>query len=428
MSRCAQSRSTLNLLLAGGLMLASAAQAFGQAGPSPVLFAPANAADAQATSPATQPAVPPSAPQPPSVPPSAAPTPLLNAPQESNAQNYTPPANTGTLFAYSLASVPDMIGDPGRGRYRVVIDSFVPATASLPIAAGAAYAKICDDNSPIPTDRVFSDYNYFNHAVQTVNGAIIGLNAYTIGVEKTFFCGWCSVEVEAPIDSGLNDTQYLNATTAENQGTVFGNMAVTFKCLVYKQECLAVSVGTMVDLPTAPKGVFNAFGETLTIDNNSVHAAPFVGFVYEPCCSNFFAVGFVQVDVDCNGDPVRSNVGYVGSDPRLRDPSLLEVDLSMGYWLMRQDQIGCRYLTGIAPTVELHYTTTLQDAHGVSDGLGDSITPLYGGTDCLDLTAGVHFQMGPCSMFTVAAAVPLRDSQRDRQFDSELLAQFDRRF
>lgn len=421
MLRCAHSRSTFNLILAGGLTLAFAMPAFGQSGLSPVLFAPETAADAQATSPtapsALQPAVPP---------PSAAPTsPSANALQEPSAQNYTPPANTGTLFAYSLASVPDMIGDPGHGRYYVAIQT-TTATATLPNAAGAAYAKIADDTSPIPTDRVFSDYNYFNRAIQTANGAVIGLSTYTIGVEKTFFCGWCSVEVEAPIVTGLNDQQDLVGTTGENQGTVFGDMSVTFKCLVYQQESLAISVGTMVDLPTAPTGAFNAFGTTLTINNNSVHVAPFVGFVYRPCCSNFFALGFVQADVDCNGDPVRTS--FVEGDPRLRDPSLLYLDLSMGYWLLREDQLCCRYLTGIAPTVELHYTTTLQNAHGVSDDFGDSITPLYAGTDCLSLTGGLHFQMGPRSMFTVAAALPLRDSQRDREFDSELLAEFDRRF
>ena len=268
------------------------------------------AADAQATSPTApsvlQPAVPP---------PSAAPTsPSENAPQEPSAQNYTPPANTGTLFAYSLASVPDMIGDPGHGRYYVSIQT-TTATAPLPIAAGTAYAKIADNTSPIPTDRVFSNYNYFNHAVQTANGTTIGLSTYTIGVEKTFFCGWCSVEVKAPIATGLNDQK----KSARHHKRESGHGV---RRHVGHVQMPGLSAGFSGDLGRhdgrsshrSDGGPFNAYGTTLTIDNNSVHVAPFVGFVYRPCCSNFFALGFVQADVDCNGDPVRTS--FVESDPQ----------------------------------------------------------------------------------------------------------------
>jgi len=419
-------RSTLKLFLAGTLTLTVAARALGQTSSSPSFIAQQNAGDAQPTPPAPVPS------QPPSV--SPTPAPIVNAPEQANsAPQSNPPLESGSLLAYSLASVPDMIGDTlPPGRFNVtLLGTLVSHGASIPIAAGNAYSKIADDTSPLPTDRVFFDYDYFNHAVQTANGQAIGLNSYTFGLEKTFFDGWCSVEVTAPIESGLASNQSLVGTTADNQGTCYGDMTVTFKCLVYRSCSFAVCAGMMVDLPTAPNGSFNAYGTSLTLDNNSVHVAPFMGFAYAPCCSNFFALGFVQADVDCNGDPLYSNA-YIGTDPqigRFRDPSLLYVDLSTGYWLFREDQECCgRYLTGIAPTVELHYTTNLQGNHGYTDGLFDTITPVYGGIDCLNLTGGVHFQLGPCSMLTVAAAVPLRDSQRDREFDSELTAQFDRRF
>jgi hypothetical protein len=195
------------------------------------------------------------------------------------------------------------------------------------------------------------------------------------------------------------------------------------KCLVYQCDCLGVAVGTMVDVPTAPDGRFNFGGETLLITNDSVHVAPFVGFAYAPNC-NFFAIGFVQVDIDANGDPVSE--GFVEQEPvgRFRDPSLLYVDLSLGYWLFRDEPRCGRYLTGIAPVLELHYTTTLQDYRGVAG----AIDPVNAGTDCLNLTAGFHFQMGPCSMLTVGGVVPLQTSPRDKEFDSEALVQFDRRF
>jgi len=354
-------------------------------------------------------------------------------PANTLALNNASPANTGMLTAYSLAGVTNMIGDsPNLGRYNITITTFLAGGASIPIAGGDGYAKIADDNSPIPTDRVFFDYNYFNHAVGTGNSASIGLNRYNFGVEKTFFGGCCSIEVQAPVETGLNNDQNLQGTllgtTAENEGTVFGNMSLTLKGLIYQCDCLAVSVGTMIDLPTAPNGSFTG-GETVVIQNDSVHLAPFLGFAYAPCCGNFFAIGFVQLDFDANGD----SVGLVAiNDPpiaRFRDPTLLYLDLSMGYWLFRDDPAccRCRYLTGIAPVVELHYTTTLQNYRGV-DGTDFLIDPVYNGTDCLNLTAGLHFQMGPCSMLTVGGVVPLMSSPRDREFDSEVVVQFDRRF
>jgi hypothetical protein len=47
--------------------------------------------------------------------------------------------------------------------------------------------------------------------------------------------------------------------------------------------------------------------------------------------------------------------------------------------------------------------------------------------DVVDLTAGVHFMMGPCTTLTVAAVAPLRTGD-DREFDAEVLAQLNRRF
>jgi hypothetical protein len=406
------SRSTLKVLLAGTLMLAFVAPAFGQAAST------VPATDGDGATPPSSATLPPS------------PSPMAATPSQSNTapQYNAPTADTG-LLAYSLASVPDMMGDtPSGGHYHVfpITLGFAANGVTTPIAGGDGYAKIADDTSPIPTDRVFFDYNYFNHAVVTGNGTAIGLNRFNFGAEKTFFGGCCSIEVQTPLETGLSNNQIIDGTTAENEGTVIGNLSLTLKCLVYRSDCFAVSVGTMVDLPTAPNGTFNFGGETLTFRNESVHAAPFVGFAYAPCCGRFFATGFAQVDIDTNGDPVNEEI-YVGTDQvigRFRDPSLLYLDLAMGYWLFREDQLCCRYLTGIAPTVELHYTTTLQNYRGVDDVL----VPAYAGTDCLDLTGGVHFQMGRCSMLTVGAVVPLLTSTRDKEFDSELLVQFDRRF
>jgi hypothetical protein len=310
--------------------------------------------------------------------------------------------------------------------------------SSLNVAAGDRTAKIAEDTSPIPTDRVFLDFNHFNNALTTANGQIIGLDRYTLGFEKTFHDGLWSIEVEAPIDQGLNQCEDTSNSTGQNEGTVFGNLSVTAKCLLYHTDTFAASIGLMAELPTAPCTRFTIPDEdlipgdpysftgqaTVTIKNQSVHIEPFIGFVYAPN-DRLFAMSYVQFDVDANGNQVTFD--FEESDPILRDPTLLYLDASAGYWLFRDEAPGGglhRYLTGIAPIVELHYTTALQNFHGI-DGFVVSDSERL---DVLNLTGGLHFQMGPASALTVGAVVPLRTNTVDKEFDAEIVAQFDRRF
>jgi hypothetical protein len=48
--------------------------------------------------------------------------------------------------------------------------------------------------------------------------------------------------------------------------------------------------------------------------------------------------------------------------------------------------------------------------------------------DFLNLTSGLHFQIGPLSNLRVGCAVPLHTSGENRQFDSEIQVQFNRFF
>ncbi len=349
-------------------------------------------------------------------------TPPAVPPGEATAPSLPPAsAPTGNVYAYNLASIPDMIGDtPLGGRY-LFFGTSQTGAVTIPIAGGDGFAKIADDNSPIPTDRVFLDDNFYNRAVISGNGGIVDLNRFTFGFEKTFFDGFCSIQVESPLDSGLSANQDVGDTTGENQGTVFGNLSLTLKCLLYQNDSFAVSAGAMLGLPTAPQGSFTFFENSLTIKNQSVHVAPFLGFVCAPN-SNFFAIGFAQVDLNTGGDSVMLD-GEV-SDPEIRDPGFLYLDLAMGYWIFHDQPMFDRYLSGVSPTVELHYSTAL----GTYQGDGEFFVPLYGGLDELDLTTGAHFEFGPKSMLTVAGVVPLRADYRDRNFDSEIVMEFDRRF
>ena len=105
---------------------------------------------------------------------------------------------------------------------------------------------------------------------------------------------------------------------------------------------------------------------------------------------------------------------------RYFDQDLLYLDVSVGRWIYRGS--CANFISGIAPVVELHYTTTLQDTQSVA-----GVTNPFNRVDVLDMTAGVHVQIGALSNLTVAESVPLRQGG-DRTFDNEFIVQFDRRF
>ncbi|HEY2881745.1 MAG TPA: hypothetical protein VGJ15_04915, partial [Pirellulales bacterium] len=177
---------------------------------------------------------------------------------------------------YQLASTPKMIGDTLGVGYLFVVESAGgrgKIAGDVPIGDGTV--KIGDDCSPLPVDRVFFDYNHFHNALLTANGQDISLNRYTFGLEKTYFDGMTSVELKAPLDGGLNSTQFLNGTTAANEGTLFGTLAVTPKVLLHKSDSWARSGGLAIGLPTSPDAVLRGAGVPLRVTDDSVHLAPF---------------------------------------------------------------------------------------------------------------------------------------------------------
>ncbi len=76
-------------------------------------------------------------------------------------------------------------------------------------------------------------------------------------------------------------------------------------------------------------------------------------------------------------------------------------------------------VNGVAPIIELHYSTNLEDF----DQTNLNVSGLDEDVHILNLTGGLRFQLAQQSYLTVAGVAPLRESP-DRQFDSEVLAQF----
>ncbi len=339
----------------------------------------------------------------------------------------TPNNNSGMLPrtpSYQLASTPKMIGDTLGVGYLFLVESAVGKggiAGNVPI--GDSTVKIGDDTSPLPVDRVFFDYNHFHNALLTANGQDISLNRYTFGFEKTYFDGMTSVELKAPLDGGLNNTQSINAPTSANEGTLFGTLAITPKVLLHESDGWAMSGGLAIGLPTSPNAALEGGPRPIQVFDDSVHLAPFLGLLLTPN-DRWFAISYLQFDFDTNGNRVFSDDLLLG---RVQDPALMYVDLSVGYWLFNCDSShggAGRFWTGMAPLIELHYTTTLQNA----DGVQGIISPVSEHVDILNLTAGFFFKLGPSAGLTVAGVAPLRTRGGDKEFDAEVLVQFNRWF
>ncbi len=329
-----------------------------------------------------------------------------------------------------------MIGDFFSSAGQIVVSPEAVGTfgnllvAELPNAGASRRVKISENNSPIPRDRVFYSFNEFVNAVplfelNQIDGAM-DVDRHTPGFEKTFWDGLGSFELRTPIAYTQNSRVFLGGD-GPAKNTEFGNISLALKFLLWEDDACAFAGGLGVNVPTADDSeIFQAGSPLLTIQNESLHLLPYAAFLWRPTALTYLQ-SFMQLDVDANGNMVVD----VQDRPAgvLNEQTLLYIDISAGFWLYQNPQARC--VTGITPTIEFHYTTTLQDAdivrvpmQGGSAGLGNSFNRL----DIVNATAGVHFWIGPRSVFTVAGGFPLGPSDEQRQFDAEIIAQFNRFF
>lgn len=298
---------------------------------------------------------------------------------------------------------------------------------SVGLAGGSRRFKIAEDESPIPTDRLIFNYNHFQNPLVDINNQTHNLDRFTFGFEKTFRDGLWSLEFRAPFATGYDSTQ--STVGGSLFGTEFGDMAVVLKRALVRRENFVLAAGLGMVFPTGSDWkVVDAGGTAVEVWNEAVHLEPFLGAAWSPSDRLFFLC-FAQLDFDTHGDTVLvRHLGVLDKVGVFNEQNLLFLDFSMGYRLYQNP--NARWLTGINPMVEIHYTSTLQNMDSVTDlATGTFIGPPSGSgrRDILNLTAGLHFQMGSLSTLTVAAVVPLKTGV-NREFDSEVLAQYNRRF
>lgn len=302
------------------------------------------------------------------------------------------------------------------------------AAVPSPAQGGAiGRLKIAENTSPMPRDRVFFNYSYFQNVPLTETG--INVNRFTPGFEKTFNEGTSSVEFRAPFATTLNSNV---STTGVSDGDQleFGDISLALKSLVYRDDDWAFSGGMQIALPTADAVNVNlADGTTIIrIKNQTVHLMPFVGALFTPN-DRLFAQGFLQFDVAANGNDVLANLDMtklqrVGS---VQDSTYTYLDLSVGYWAYLADDMEEARLTGVAPMFELHYNQSLQSGDIVRAPGNFQLGTFGSNFSVVNAVIGSTFQFGPASALTVGYAVPL-GSGTDRQFDGEFRVFFNKRF
>ena len=333
--------------------------------------------------------------------------------------NRTRSQSTQTLTTRITHSQwPSSYGEPSHGSVTSTDRQPLPYSGSVivpsPSDAFLGRSKISDNNSPLPRDRVFLDYDYFHNAALTNPTDV---NRFIPGFEKTFFDGLASVEVRVPMGATQSNTFDASSSTIGTNGQ-FGNLGVVVKAIILQDDDWTFSGGMGVEVPTAPDiDVSGGGAPLLSVKNQSVHLLPFFGAAYQPN-EDWFAQGWIQVDVGTNGDPVYVTDGAGGQMQvaSLSDQTIIFADALLGRWLYREDD------QGLAGVVEVHYAANTSNASSVNLG-----PILIGGTtnfNMVDMTVGAHYQIGK-TVATVGYGTPLTS---DRGFDGEMKVLLNRYF
>lgn len=321
-----------------------------------------------------------------------------------------------TVIIPPMTSLPPSTGNPPPTtnpiQRNVVI--IVPSPAGGGVVGRS---KISEDNNPLPRDRVFFDYDYFNRVPLSADDDTV--HRYTLGFEKTFFDQMASIEFRVPFAATLDPDVVLGGTGNARDGEV-GDVQLTLKGLLYAGDVLNVAAGLGISIPTGPDTRVSVAGgpELLRIKNESVILTPYLAYLVTPDDRLFFQNWF-QIGFDANSNPVELNPTFAGirNAGRLSDQTILQIDAQAGYWIYKSGD-SSRWLTALAPFIELHYNTSLDDADSIQSS-AFSLTSVNNRFDELNLTTGVVAQLGDNCTLALGAVFPLKP-ESDRSFDYQL--------
>lgn len=243
----------------------------------------------------------------------------------------------------------------------------------IPFTRGAA--KIAENESPAPQDRVYIQYNYYSIDSES------DVHREAIGVEKALFGGRASVGLRLPFIQSGDDSDV-------------GDLSIVLKYAPLYSPAHILSTGLVITVPTGGFATSVVVKEDRIEEVHPVQLQPYVGYLWQK--DDFYLHGFASIMVPTDSD----------------DVTVAFLDLGVGYWVFR----GGGVLTGIVPTLEIH--ANLPVNHRADDDV-----PRF--RDTIDLTGGVRFLFKERVALGVAA---VRTLNSPRLFDFEVIANLDYRF
>lgn len=368
------------------------------------------------------------------------PSPQAAAPEAAVSPDMLAGAPGAGFGGAPATAAPTMIGDfIGSGGFAGdFFHSHGAPAGQVSIAGGDRRFKIGENQSPIPTDRIYASYHHFHNPLLLIDPlgrvADVNFDRVTAGLEKTFCSGMMSLEARVPFGRGL-DSDQSGDVFGNFRATEFGNVVVIGKSYLLRSCCWSLTGGVGVSIPTADDArYFDDTGLLVSeIENDSYHIQPFLGMLWTPNDRLFFE-SFVAADFDANGYEVLVGESILGPDTRQKvgtynDQSLLIVDLKLGYWLLRNPHCSHGCIAGVAPTVEVHYTSTMQEADEVFFGSQTVISDPLNRWENVNLTAGLQFLLWNESILTVYGVAPLHEDDAPLEgFDATVSSNFDAEF
>jgi hypothetical protein len=339
---------------------------------------------------------------------------ILLPTMQSTTTFQTVVVGTRTVTFIGPTGQPIQIQVPVTARVPVVTTTTttIPVTTRVPLGFGGGSLKVGENQSPMPSDRAFVTFNYYNGLrapadsstaprVNTVTTVINGVPATVstlipgppttnlfnqmAGFEKTFLDGGASIGMRLPFAQ-------LNGDGSVGQQDI-GDMSWLFNYAFYRDTTTGnvLSAGVMATLPTGPPQYTNGGNIHPTL------VQPFLGYRWS--VDRFYVQGFTS--------------SALPTDPRF--VTGLFNDVGAGYWLYRSASRS-DFISAIVPTVEAHVTTPLN--HRSPDSL-------ISVPDIVALTSGVHIFFANRALLTVGVTTPVTGP---RVFPVEAVAQFNFRY
>jgi len=293
------------------------------------------------------------------------------------------------------------------GRVTIVKEVIPGATVAVPGTGGTAFLpvgsggfKIADNNSPMPQDRVYLDFNFFNDFLASSNSSlgtgVQNMNIYreSLGMEKTFLNGNGSVGVILPLNTL---TVQSSIPSLNGTHTAIGDLSVYARYALYRDSANNnwVSGGLAVTAPTGPNNFAGISGPSPA--PNTTVLQPFGAVLWN--FGNLYVQAFTSL--------------YTPTD-HASSPLLVFNDIGVGYFLYRAP-VANRFLTGVAPTFEVHVADPLNYRGPIT-----ASNP-FGAFDIVDMGAGVNVLMGARSRLGFGVVTPVTGP---RPFNLEALMQF----